>query len=111
MTNKKATKTEAQASTSAPLLSIGNVVLVRTAIYHALGKVNAIFDVGGVAFVQLAEASYLGDTGRYNEATSKPLSEVSQAEIEPVGNGGLLDIQIASIGDIALAIRTESKVK
>jgi hypothetical protein len=94
-----------------PLLVPGNIVLIRTAVYHALGRVVGTYAAQGVAFVQLAEASYVGDTGRYHEATSKPLRDVAQAEIEPVGSGGLLDVQLAIICDVARAVAISRDVK
>jgi hypothetical protein len=56
-----------------------------------------------VGFIQLRKASFVGDTGLYSEATSKPLKDVKDAELEAVGGDGLLEIQIGSIGDVAIA--------
>jgi hypothetical protein len=96
---------------AATLLTPGNVVLIRTAVYHALGRVVGIVDVGGVAFVMLEHASYVGDTGRYHEATARPLREVSSSEVEPVGLGGRMDVQVGAICDVALAADIETAVK
>ena len=97
MASKKSPKSKG------PLLKVGNKVLIRTAVYHAVGVVVALFKVEGVAFVQLGEASFVGDTGLYSQATDKPLKDVPQAELEAVGGDGFLDIQIGSIGDVAVA--------
>jgi hypothetical protein len=94
---------------TALLLEKGAVVLLRTAVYHAIGTVGDLFDVGGVAFVRLHDASYLGDTGRYFDATTKPIHEVDASEIEPVGGEGILDVQVAMIGDAARALPYERK--
>lgn len=83
----------------------GNIVLIRTAVYHALGKVVGIVMVGGVPFVHLTEAAYIGDTGRFSEATKVPLDKVDRAEIEPVADGQML-VQVAMICDVVHAMET-----
>ena len=98
-----ATQSYTTTESIADLLRVGNIVIIRTAIYHALGRVHGFVAYGGVAFVRLSSAAYLGDTGRYSDATSRPIHEVTAAEVERVGLGGMLEIQIGSIGDIALA--------
>lgn len=108
---KTTTRKAASQKSAAPLLTVGNIVLIRTAVYHALGRVQALFTVEGVGFVQIAEASYIGDTGRYHEATSRRLAEIANAEIEPVGGAGLMDIQVAAICDVAITVATEKTVK
>ena len=85
-----------------PLLTVGNKVLIRTAVYHAVGVVVLFYTIEGVGFVQLSDASFVGDTGLYSKATSQSLSTVAQAELEAVGGAGFLDIQIGSIGDVAI---------
>ena len=92
-----------------PRLSAGNIVLIRTAVYHAIGRVVGVFKIGDVSFVQLSEAAFVGDTGRYHEATSIDLDKVSSAEIEPVGLSGLLDVQIGMICDVAVVPSTVTK--
>lgn len=93
------------------LLKPGNVVLIRTAVYHALGRVRGTYSLEGVGFVQLEEAAWIADTGRFSEATSRAISDLPSSEIEPVGSGGIFDVQLAVICDIALAIRPEKAVK
>ena len=93
-----------------PLLVPGQIVLIRTAVYHALGRVAGIHQIGSVDFVQLHDAAFIGDTGRYHKATSVLLSEIPEAEIEPVSDG-VLDIQVAIICDVARAVGVVGAVK
>jgi hypothetical protein len=109
MPTKSKSKSTATATATATVtpeskrpLRRGNVVLIRTAVYHALGRVEDIYSIEGVAFVLLSEAAYVGDTGHFSAATELPLDTVQGAEIEPVADG-FMEIQIASIGDVVNA--------
>lgn len=96
---KKATTKKQQ-----PLLTEkGAIVLIRTAVYHAIGVVDGLLDVGGVAFVRLRDACYIGDTGRYTDATTRAISDVPGSELEPVGGDGIMEVQVAIVCDVARA--------
>lgn len=56
---------------------VGKKVLIRTVTYFSVGKVDKVED----GFVQLSTASWVADTGRFNEA----LKSGKLSEVEPVG--------------------------
>jgi hypothetical protein len=96
------------------LFAPGTVLLIRTAVYHALGRVEGLVMVGPIAFLSITEAAFVGDTGRYHEATVKDLSTVAEAEIEPVGypeGEGRMLINVAVIGDVVEVPNTVRKVR
>lgn len=58
---------------------IGTAYLFRTIGYHWLGRVKA--QCG--KFLVLDEATWVADTGRYNEAVQGRIAELSSSELEP----------------------------
>jgi len=83
---EKALQDETTVSTELPF-EIGEAYLIRTVTYHILGKVESIKG----NFLVLNEASWVADSGRFNEAIGKGTLN----EIEFVGNA------IVSINAIA----------
>lgn len=90
-------------------LSAGNKVLLRTAVHGWAGCVSRIFRIEGVAFVELTDASWIADTGRYGEAHIKGIEAMADSEIEKVPCPVL--VQLESIGDVTLlpSLPTETK--
>ena len=58
---------------------IGTAYLFRTIGYHWLGRVTAITG----KFLTLDDATWVADTGRFNEALLGKLAELPQSELEP----------------------------
>jgi hypothetical protein len=73
---------------------IGQNYLVRTVTMIVTGKLVAVFDTELV----FETASWIADTGRFNEALKKGLLADSSSEIEPsdhpviVGRGSIIDM-------------------
>lgn len=77
---------------------VGTAVYIRTAVYHACGRIEGRRGM----WLDLAEASYIGSDGGYSSATERGLQNNSGAEIERVGQGGRLRVNIGMIADVAL---------
>ncbi len=67
---------------------IGNSYFIRTVTYHVVGKVEAIKG----AFLELSEASWVADSGRF----SKAIGEGELSEVEYVGD---MIVNTSSIAD------------
>lgn len=86
MATKKTTKT----SDAVSPLSIGNSVLIRTVTYFQVGRIVGITETE----VLLEDASWVGDTGRFNLALRTGIFD----EIEPfvgtvlVNRGAIIDV-------------------
>lgn len=74
----------------------GTPVYVRTVTYHAVGRI-----VGRRGqWIDLDEASYVGSDGRFSEATEKGVQNAKGSEIERVGNGGRMVINLDAVVDV-----------
>ncbi len=70
------------------ILAVGEKVFIRTVTYHAVGKVERIED----GMVELSDASWVADSGRFGEAISKgTLSEVERVGDMGVSLGAIVD--------------------
>lgn len=74
----------------------GTAVYCRTVTYHCVGRI-----VGRRGqWLDLDQASYIGTDGRFSEATEKGLQNVEGSEIERVGNGGRLVVNLDAVVDV-----------
>jgi len=74
----------------------GTAVYVRTVTYHAVGRIVARRG----QWLDLDEASYVGSDGRFSEATEKGVQNAKGSEIERVGNGGRMVINLDAVVDV-----------
>jgi hypothetical protein len=86
---------------SSHLLSPGRLVLIRTAVHSWSGRVLRTLLIEGAPFVELAEAAWVADTGRYHEALLGGVASAESSEIEPAPKGAVVLVAIAAIGDVA----------
>lgn len=96
VTKNKKKKTSSR--TRSHFLTAGTQVLLRTAVYAWSGRVTRTLCVEGVAFVELEDAAWVSDTGRYHEAVRGGPQSTEKSEIEVID--GRVLVQIASIGDV-----------
>ena len=68
----------------------GECVFIRTVTYHLTGRVRR--QIG--SFVELEEAAWIADSGRFSDAISKG----TLSEVEPVP--GIVRVNIAAVTDI-----------
>lgn len=86
----------------------GTEVYIRTAVYHVCGRIVGMRG----KWLDLADASYVANDGRYSAATERGLQNAPNAELERVGNGGRLTINSDLIADVAIhpgGLPTETK--
>jgi hypothetical protein len=75
---------------------IGRNYLIRTVTMSHVGRLEAVYDDTLV----LADASWVADTGRFNDAIKSGLDALNSSEIEPfvnnliIGRGALIDMTI-----------------
>ena len=86
------------------LLSPGSVVFIRTVTHYHVGRVVRIVEIGKVGFVELADAAWVADSGRFADMLKSGVVN----EAEPfagnalVGLGAIVDVA-AFTGAIPLA--------
>jgi hypothetical protein len=75
---------------------IGENYFIRTVTMSHVGKLEAVYD----DILVLSNASWVADTGRFNDAMKCGLESLSSSEIEPfvndifIGRGSLIDMTI-----------------
>lgn len=74
----------------------GTAVYCRTVTYHCVGRVKGRRG----QWLDLEDASYIGTDGRFSQATEKGVQNVEGSEIERVGNGGLLVVNLEAVVDV-----------
>ena len=62
---------------------LGKCYLIRTVTCHWVGKLEAVYDQE----IVLSSASWVVDTGRFNECLKNSMKNLTNAEIEPVFKG------------------------
>jgi hypothetical protein len=85
-------------SAKSPPFTEGQSYFIRTVTYHCVGRVVAVFGArksgnGMGAFVQLTDASWVADSGRFAQA----IKDGTLNEVEPVG---AMYVAIASVVDV-----------
>jgi hypothetical protein len=75
---------------------IGKNYFIRTVTMSHVGKLEAVYD----DILVLSSASWVADTGRFNNAMKSGLEAIDSSEIEPfvnnvfIGRGALIDMTI-----------------
>jgi len=65
---------------------IGQAYLIRTVTCHWVGKLEAVYEQE----IVLSEASWIANTGRFNECLKDSMENLNNAEIEPVFKGNTI---------------------
>ena len=81
----------------ASIYPVGENILIRTVTHFQIGKLESVHDQELV----LSSASWIADTGRFNEALVQGIEKSSVSEIEPfgkanviVGRGAIIDCTV-----------------
>jgi hypothetical protein len=75
---------------------VGTPVYCRTVTYHAVGRIAGRRG----QWLDLDEASYIGNDGRFSVATESGVQNAPNAEIERVGNGGRMVVNLDAVVDV-----------
>lgn len=84
-------------TTSQTMFTIGAKYYIRTVTHHQVGECVGVETVGNTPFVVLKNASWVADSGPWNEALTKGLV-ASNCEVEPCP--GLVRVNVTSIIDV-----------
>jgi hypothetical protein len=88
---------ELPAAISQSLFTTGAKYYIRTVTHHQVGECVGVETVGNTPFVVLKNASWVADSGRWNEALTKGLV-ASNCEVEPCP--GFVRVNVTSIIDV-----------
>ncbi len=87
---------EANSNTNDLPFPVGTEVYFRTLAYHGCGRIAGLSG----RWLILENAAYVGSDGRYSEATSVGLQNVSKSEIEMVGGDGQMRVNLNIVCDV-----------